>query len=36
MSQKLAANADHFNTSQLYLAYVASWYEGKTYKHITL
>lgn len=36
MSQKLAANADHFNTSQLCIAYVASQYEGKSRKHITL
>ena len=35
MSQKLAANADHFNTSQLRLAYVASRCEGKARKHIT-
>ena len=35
MSQKLAANADHFDTSQLRMAYVASRCEGKARKHIT-
>lgn len=35
MNQKLAANADHFNTSQLRMAYVASRCEGKSRKHIT-
>ena len=36
MTQKLAANADHFDTSQLRVAYVASHCEGKARKHITL
>ncbi|ODM23163.1 hypothetical protein SI65_00752 [Aspergillus cristatus] len=35
MAQKLAANADHFDTSQLCMAYVASCCEGKARKHIT-
>ena len=29
MSQKLAANADHFDISQLHMMYVASCCEGK-------
>ncbi|OJJ85011.1 uncharacterized protein ASPGLDRAFT_1410175 [Aspergillus glaucus CBS 516.65] len=36
MTQKLAANADYFDTSQLRVAYVASHCEGKARKHITL
>ena len=35
MTQKLAANADHFDNSQLRMAYVASRCEGKAWKHIT-
>ncbi|ODM21263.1 hypothetical protein SI65_04316 [Aspergillus cristatus] len=35
MTQKLAANADHFDTSQLRIAYVASRCEDKARKHIT-
>lgn len=35
MTQKLAANADHFDNSQLRMAYVASRCEGKARKHIT-
>lgn len=35
MSQKLTANADHFNTPQLRIAYIASRCEGKARKHIT-
>ncbi|ODM14962.1 hypothetical protein SI65_09714 [Aspergillus cristatus] len=35
MTQKLAANADHFDTSQLRMAYIASHCEGKARKHIT-
>ena len=35
MNQKLEANADPFNTSQLRRAYVASRCEGKARKHIT-
>lgn len=35
MSQKLAANADHFNTPQLRMAYVASRCDGRARKHIT-
>lgn len=35
MNQKLTANADHFDTPQLRIAYVASRCEGKTRKHIT-
>ena len=35
MTQKLAANADHFDTAQLRIAYVASRCEGKARKHIT-
>ncbi|BCR91318.1 uncharacterized protein ACHE_70161S [Aspergillus chevalieri] len=35
MSQKLTANADHFDTSQLRIAYVASRCDGKARKHIT-
>ena len=35
MSQKLAANEDHFDTSQLRMAYVASHCEGKARKHVT-
>lgn len=34
-TQKLTANADHFDTSQLRMAYVASRCEGKARKHIT-
>ena len=35
ISQKLAANADHFDTPQLRMAYIASRCEGKARKHIT-
>ncbi|ODM23319.1 hypothetical protein SI65_00908 [Aspergillus cristatus] len=35
MSQKFAANADHFYTPQLCMVYVASRCEGKARKHIT-
>lgn len=35
MSQKLTANADHFDSPQLRIAYVASRCEGKARKHIT-
>jgi len=35
MTWKLTANADHFDTSQLRMAYVASRCEGKAQKHIT-
>ncbi|OJJ85273.1 uncharacterized protein ASPGLDRAFT_1515759 [Aspergillus glaucus CBS 516.65] len=35
MNQNLAANADHFDTPQLRMAYVASRCECKAHKHIT-
>ena len=35
MTQKLAANADHFDTPQLRMAYVASRCKGKARKHLT-
>ncbi|ODM22623.1 hypothetical protein SI65_00212 [Aspergillus cristatus] len=35
MTQKLTANADHFDTPQLRMAYVASRCEGKARRHIT-
>lgn len=35
MTQKLAANSDHFDSAQLRMAYVASRCEGKARKHIT-
>lgn len=35
ISQKLSANAAHFNTPQLRMAYVASHCEGRAQKHIT-
>lgn len=35
ISQKLTANADHFDTPQLRMAYVASRCDGKARKHIT-
>lgn len=35
MSQKLTANADHFNIPQLRIAYIASRCESKARKHIT-
>lgn len=36
MSRKLTGNADHFDTPQLRMAYVASRCKGKARKHITL
>ena len=35
MTQKLDANHDHYNSPQLRCAYVASWCDGKAWKHIT-
>ena len=35
MTQKLDANHDHYNSPQLCHAYMASWCDGKAWKHIT-
>lgn len=35
MGQKLAANADHFDTPQLHMVYITSCCKGKARKHIT-
>ena len=35
MEQKLSANKDHFDFSQLRIAYMASWCEGHAQWHIT-
>ena len=35
MTQKFEANHDHYDSPQLYYAYVTNCYDRKAYKHIT-